>query len=60
MDVRPSFEQVALRASAAQVADRLGPPAVALIGDPERVARLLAAVEESGWWELRLRLDGSG
>ena len=53
MDVRLSSEQVALRDSAAQVASRLGPRAVADFEDTERAAKLDAAVTESGWRELR-------
>lgn len=53
MDVRLSSEQQALRSTAAKVVDRLGPRAVADLDDPERAARLRAAVEESGWLELR-------
>jgi alkylation response protein AidB-like acyl-CoA dehydrogenase len=57
MDVRLSPEQRALRDSAAQVADRLGPHAVGELGDPERTAKLDAAVAASGWRELRLAAD---
>ena len=53
MDVRLSPEQEALRASAAQVVARFGPKAVGQLDDPERRARLDAAVDESGWRELR-------
>lgn len=59
MDVRLSPEQQALRDSAAQVADRLGPKAVGQLDDVERVARLDAAVAASGWRELRAA-DESG
>ena len=44
MDVRLSQEQPALRDAAAQVVDRIGPTAVAQIGEPERGAKLHAAV----------------
>ena len=54
MDVRLSQEQQALRDAAAQVVDRLGPQAVAEVGDPGRGARLDTAVTESGWRELRV------
>jgi alkylation response protein AidB-like acyl-CoA dehydrogenase len=54
MDVRYSPEQQALRDSAAQVVDRLGPRTVRDLDDSERVAKLDAAVEASGWRELRL------
>src|SRR5262245_60487444 len=58
MDVRLSPEQHALRDSAAQVADRLGPHAVGDLDDPERAAKLDAAVTASGWRELRTAADG--
>jgi alkylation response protein AidB-like acyl-CoA dehydrogenase len=57
MDVRLSAEQQALRDSAAQVADRLGPQAVGQLDDAERVAKLDAAVAASGWRELRTATD---
>jgi alkylation response protein AidB-like acyl-CoA dehydrogenase len=57
MDVRLSPEQRALRDSAAQVADRLGPGAVGELDDPERTAKLDAAVAASGWRELRTATD---
>jgi alkylation response protein AidB-like acyl-CoA dehydrogenase len=53
MDVRLSPEQDALRDSAAQVVARLGPKAVGQLDDLERKARLDAAVDASGWRELR-------
>jgi hypothetical protein len=53
MDVRLSPEQQALRASVAHAATRLGPKTVADLDDPERVAKLEAAVEAAGWRELR-------
>jgi len=53
MDVRLSAEQRALRDSAVQVVVRLGPRAVAELGDEERVTKLDAAVGASGWRELR-------
>ncbi len=53
MDVRFSAEQVALRDSVAQVVDRLGPRAVGQLDDTERTATLDAAIEASGWRELR-------
>lgn len=58
MDVRLSPEQQALRDSAAQVVDRLGPHAVGQLDDAERAAKLDAAVAASGWRELRLSEDG--
>jgi alkylation response protein AidB-like acyl-CoA dehydrogenase len=59
VDVRLSPEQVALRDSAAQVVDRLGPHAVAELDDAERAAKLDAAVAASGWRELRTASDDS-
>jgi alkylation response protein AidB-like acyl-CoA dehydrogenase len=58
MDVRFSAEQVALRDSAAQMMDRLGPRAVGDLGDRERKAKLDAAVEATGWRDLRVAADG--
>ncbi len=60
MDVRLSPEQVALRDSAVQVVDRLGPRVVADLDDTERVAKLDAAVTASGWRELRMPSDEGG
>jgi alkylation response protein AidB-like acyl-CoA dehydrogenase len=57
MDVRLSPEQVALRDSAAQVVDRLGPKAVGALDDEERRAKLDAAVVAAGWRELRTADD---
>lgn len=57
MDVRLSPEQQALRDSAAQVVDRLGPRAVGQLDDGERVAKLDAAVAGAGWRELRVADD---
>ena len=57
MDVRLSPEQQALRDSAAQVVDRLGPQAVGQLDDAERAAKLDAAVAASGWRELRTPED---
>jgi alkylation response protein AidB-like acyl-CoA dehydrogenase len=60
MDVRLSPEQVALRDAAAQVVDRLGVQTVAALDDRERVMKLNAAVDASGWRELRTAAeDGS-
>ena len=58
MDVRLSPEQRALRDSAAQVVDRLGPQAVGQLEDLERRAKLDAAVAAAGWRELRAATDG--
>jgi alkylation response protein AidB-like acyl-CoA dehydrogenase len=57
MDVRLSSEQEALRDSAAQVTDRLAPKAVRELDDRERAVKLDAAVEASGWRELRTPSD---
>ena len=57
MDVRLSPEQVALRDAAAQVVDRLGVHGVAELDDTERTAKLDAAVDASGWRELRTATD---
>jgi Acyl-CoA dehydrogenase, C-terminal domain len=58
MDVRLSTEQLALRHSAAQVVDRLGPGTVRGLDDRARVDRLDAAVAASGWRQLRVPVDG--
>jgi len=60
MDVRLSPEQHALRDAAAQVVDRLGPDTVVGLDDIERTGRLRAAVDASGWLELRQRAEGDG
>jgi alkylation response protein AidB-like acyl-CoA dehydrogenase len=60
MDVRFSTEQQALRGSAAHVVARLGPRAVGALDDAERTSRLDAAVEASGWRELRTATEGGG
>ena len=57
MDVRLSAEQVALRDAAAQVVDRLGVQTVAGLDDRERAMKLNAAVDASGWRELRTAGD---
>ena len=58
MEVRLSPEQVALRDSAAQVVDRLGPATVAQLDDVERAGKLDAAVTAAGWRELRTPTEG--
>ena len=58
MDVRLSPEQQALRDSAAQVVDRLGPQTVGQLDDGERAEKLDAAIAASGWRELRSPEDG--
>jgi alkylation response protein AidB-like acyl-CoA dehydrogenase len=60
LDVRLSPEQVALRDSAAQVVDRLGPSTVAGLDDAERTGKLDAAVAAAGWRELRTASDDGG
>jgi alkylation response protein AidB-like acyl-CoA dehydrogenase len=57
MDVRLAPEQRALRDSAAQVVDRHGPGAIGELDDPERVAKLDAAIASAGWRELRTPTD---
>jgi alkylation response protein AidB-like acyl-CoA dehydrogenase len=57
MDVRYSHEQQALRDSAAQIVDRLGPKSVRDLDDTERIAKLDAAAAASGWRELRAAGD---
>ncbi len=58
MDVRLTPEQAALRHSAAQIVDRLGPGTVRQLDDAERADRLDAAVAASGWREFRVPVDG--
>ncbi len=58
MDVRLSPEQRALRDSAVQVVDRLAPTSVGALDDAERAAKLDAAVDATGWRELRTAADG--
>ncbi len=58
MDVRLSPEQLALQDSAARIVDQLGPHAVGDLDDPERRAKLDAAVAGAGWRELRTAADG--
>jgi alkylation response protein AidB-like acyl-CoA dehydrogenase len=57
MDIRLSPEQEAVRDSVAQVVERLGPKAVAQLDDAERVGKLDAAVNASGWRDLRTAGD---
>jgi len=57
VDVRLSAEQLALRDSVAQAVGRLGPQTVAELDDHERAAKLDAAVDASGWRELRVASD---
>jgi len=60
VDVRPSPEQIALRDSTVQVVERLGPHAVAQLDDRERAGKLDAAVDASGWRELRTAAEDGG
>jgi len=60
MDVRLAPEQRALRDSAAQVAGRHGPSTVGELDDPERAAKLDAAIAAAGWRELRTPTDDGG
>ena len=53
MDVRLSAEQQALRDSAAELVQKLGPHSVLDLDDAERAAKLDAAIESVGWRELR-------
>ena len=57
MDVRLSAEQKALRDAAAQVVGNLAPRTVADLDDAERCAKLDAAVDATGWRELRAAAD---
>jgi len=57
MDVRLTDEQRALRDSAAHVVSSLAPRTVRELDDLERAAKLDAAVEASGWRELRTAGD---
>ena len=59
MDVRYSPEQDALRDAASNLASRLGPGTVRDLDDGDRAAKLDAAVESSGWRELRVAVEGS-
>lgn len=60
MDVRLSPEQVALRDAAAQMVDRLGLHGVTDLDDAERTAKLDAAVDATGWRELRAASEEGG
>jgi alkylation response protein AidB-like acyl-CoA dehydrogenase len=53
MDVRLSPEQRALREAVAHLVDRFGPRTVEALDEPERVAKLDAAINGAGWRELR-------
>lgn len=58
MDVRFTPEQHALRESVSAVTGRLGPKTVRDLDDGDRAAKLDAAVEASGWRELRCDAGG--
>ncbi len=61
MDVRLSDEQRALRDSAARVVNSLAPRTVRDLDDLERADKLDAAVDASGWRELRTAVvEGDG
>ena len=53
MDTRDDAEQAELRRSARQLARELGPPTVAALSDATRTKRLVGAVRDAGWLELR-------
>lgn len=53
MDTRYSPEQSELQRTARQLARELGPRSVADLDDDERRARLVEAVRDAGWLELR-------
>lgn len=57
MDVRLSPEQEELRRSVTSVVERLGPQSVADLDDASRRAKLDAAVEATGWREVRCGTD---
>lgn len=59
MDTRDSPEQSELRRSARRLAAELGPNTVAGLDDDARTRRLVAAVRDAGWLELRDD-DGNG
>jgi hypothetical protein len=60
MDVSLSAEQLALRDSVGQVAERFGPRSVRDLDDADRKAKLDTAVEASGWRELRTATGEEG
>src|SRR5262245_22335027 len=53
MDTRDTPEQAELRRTAGQLARQLGPRTVADLDDRKRSCRLVEAVREAGWLELR-------
>jgi alkylation response protein AidB-like acyl-CoA dehydrogenase len=53
MDTRDTPEQAELRRAARQLAGTLGPSSVGELDHGERRARLLRAVSDAGWFELR-------
>ncbi len=57
MDVRLSAEQKALRDAATQVVGNLAPKTVADLDDAERRSKFDAAVDATGWRELRAAAD---
>jgi alkylation response protein AidB-like acyl-CoA dehydrogenase len=60
VDVRLAPEQIALRDSVVQVVARLGARTVAELDDRERAGKLDAAVDASGWRELRTAAHDGG
>jgi alkylation response protein AidB-like acyl-CoA dehydrogenase len=60
MDVRLTSEQEVLRDSAARLVDQLGPRTTAGLEDEERSAKLDAALEATGWRELRSVSEDGG
>lgn len=60
MDVRLTDEQQALRDSVAHLVERHRPRSVADLEDPERRDKLEAALESSGWRELRAPSESGG
>jgi alkylation response protein AidB-like acyl-CoA dehydrogenase len=60
MDVRDSPEQAELRRSARQLARALGPGTVSGLDDAARRSRLVVAVADAGWLELRDDAGGGG
>jgi alkylation response protein AidB-like acyl-CoA dehydrogenase len=53
VDTRDTAEQAELRRAAGRLARELGPTSVAELDDATRVKRLMGAVQDAGWLELR-------
>jgi alkylation response protein AidB-like acyl-CoA dehydrogenase len=60
MDVRLTSEQEVLRDSAARLVDQLGPRTTADLLDEERSTKLNAALEATGWREMRSASEQGG